>query len=167
MENYDWSKFTKRISIEAGIQSVYELLSTRPGLERWFLRLAEFSKADNQPWTADSKVEEGDQYRWMWHGYGDDTVEHGRITKANGRDQLQFTFAGDCLVTISIRHHKDTTSIVEITQENIPLDEKSKVQIHMGCSEGWVFYLANLKSILEGGIDLRNKDQNLQGVLNS
>lgn len=37
----------------------------------------------------------------------------------------------------------------------------------VGCGEGWVFYLANLKSILEGGIDLRNKNDAIRNVLNS
>jgi hypothetical protein len=33
--------------------------------------------------------------------------------------------------------------------------------------EGWVFYLANLKSFPEGGIDLRNKNEKLKSVINS
>ena len=56
---------------------------------------------------------------------------------------------------------------MELTQEKIPLDEESKVNYHLGCMEGWTFYLANLKSILEGGIDLRNKNVNLTKVINA
>ncbi|HYK77550.1 MAG TPA: SRPBCC domain-containing protein [Daejeonella sp.] len=167
MENYDWSKFTIKIPIDAGVQRIYEMLSTRTGMESWFLRLAEFSKADQTPWGVGSAIEEGDQYRWLWYGYDDDMVETGKITKANGKDQIQFTFAGNCLVTISIYHHKENVSMVELTQENIPADEESRVKYHLGCMTGWTFYLANLKSILGGGLDLRNKNVKLQGVINS
>jgi len=52
-------------------------------------------------------------------------------------------------------------------QENIPTDEKAKVSWHLGCATGWTFYLTNLKSILEGGLDLRNKDELLTNVVNA
>jgi hypothetical protein len=56
---------------------------------------------------------------------------------------------------------------VELVQENIPDDESGKLTWHVGCKTGWTFYLANMKSLYEGGIDLRNKNENLQQVLNS
>jgi hypothetical protein len=37
----------------------------------------------------------------------------------------------------------------------------------MGCLGGWTFYLANLKSYLEGGVDLRNKNLALNNMVNS
>lgn len=33
--------------------------------------------------------------------------------------------------------------------------------------EGWTFYLTNLKSILEGGFNLRNKNNKLGDVVNT
>jgi hypothetical protein len=38
---------------------------------------------------------------------------------------------------------------------------------HLGCKTGWTFYLANLKSLMEGGIDLRNKNEKIQRVINA
>ena len=164
--NHDWTKFTKRIAVKASVPEVYHLISTTGGLESWFLRLAEFSLPGDGIRTPDSGIQKDDLYRWMWHGYADDVDEKGRVLEANGQDTIRFTFAGECIVTIFAYPRNDMT-VVEITQENIPTDEKSKVNYHMGCSEGWAFYLANLKSMLEGGIDLRNRDETLQGVLNS
>ena len=166
MENYDWTKFTKRIPVKASIPEIYNLISNREGLETWFLRLAEFTTTHNEIRAGDSEIREGDTYRWMWHGYPDHVVENGRIIEVNGVDTIRFSFAGECLVTITAKPHNDI-SVVEITQENIPTDEKSRINYFIGCGEGWGFYLANLKSILEGGIDLRNRDETLQGVLNS
>lgn len=57
--------------------------------------------------------------------------------------------------------------VVQLEQENIPADDNSKTNYFVGCGEGWTFYLANLKSILEGGIDLRNKNENIKRVVNS
>lgn len=37
---------------------------------------------------------------------------------------------------------------------------------HIGYKTGWTFYLANLKSILEGGIDLRNRNPDAGEMLN-
>ena len=58
-------------------------------------------------------------------------------------------------------------TIVELTQFNIELDDRSKSIFHVGCMQGWTFYLANLKSIMEGGIDLRNKNEKLKRMMNS
>ena len=165
-ENHDWTRFTKRIPIKTDVQEVYNLISNRQGLESWFLRLAEFTTPDGGLRRNDAEIQKDDTYLWMWHGYSDEVTEKGRIVEVNGKDTIRFTFAGECLVTIAARPHNDMT-IVEITQENIPTDEKSKINYYIGCSEGWAFYLANLKSFLEGGIDLRNRDETLQGVLNS
>jgi hypothetical protein len=52
-------------------------------------------------------------------------------------------------------------------QDEIPVNETAMHNWHLGCKTGWTFYLANLKSIYEGGIDLRNKNINLHEVINS
>ncbi|NEU07893.1 SRPBCC domain-containing protein [Flavihumibacter sp. R14] len=165
-EKHDWTKFTKRIGINAGISEIYKLISTPDGLESWFLRLAEFTLPGNGVRTGHSGIQKDDSYRWRWYGYSDETTETGKVLEANGADKIKFTFAGECQVTIHAYPHKEVT-VVEITQENIPTDEKSKINYYLGCSEGWAFYLTNLKSLLEGGIDLRNRDETIQGVLNS
>ena len=166
MENYDWSKFMRRINIKVPIQEIYDYWTTQEGMEKWFLRLGEFSNVEDLLKDRNTPIQKNDNYKWMWHGYSDELVETGRILEANGHDLLQFTFAGECIVTVKIYSEIDE-SIVEVIQENIPTDENSKVQYHLGCSNGWIFYLANLKSILEGGIDLRNKKMELIKMINS
>ncbi len=58
-------------------------------------------------------------------------------------------------------------SMVELSQRNIPTDEKSNQSIRLDCSSGWAFYLVNLKSVYEGGLDLRNKDPRLTPMINN
>ncbi|HEX4852001.1 MAG TPA: SRPBCC domain-containing protein, partial [Puia sp.] len=69
-------------------------------------------------------------------------------------------------VTISISSEQGETLVI-LEQDHIPTDEESKAYFHIGCTKGWVFYLTNLKSILEGGIDLRNKNLALQDMINA
>ncbi|HCA78790.1 MAG TPA: hypothetical protein DEP53_03550 [Bacteroidetes bacterium] len=166
MTPHDWSKFSTRININAAPQDVYTAWTSRAALERWFLRVAEFTDSKNNIRAAESAIRQGDTYRWLWHGYDDSVVERGTIVELNDNDYLRFTFAGSCLVTVAAQRRERET-ILELRQENIPTDEESRIRYHVGCLTGWTFYLANLKSILEGGIDLRNKNANLQHVLNA
>ena len=165
MNNSDWSRFTQRISVNAPIQKLYNAFATRYGMQQWFLRLCEYKREGD--FLADHEfIKEGDTYKWLWYGYPDSTAETGEFLRANDKNELQFIFGKAGTVTVKI-HEEDNENVVELTQENIPSDEASKFNFYVGCSTGWVFYLANLKSIMEGGIDLRNKNVKLKTVLNS
>lgn len=163
---YDWSKFRTRIPVKAGIQEIYDAWTTAVHIQKWFLRSAEYTTPDGSIRQAGSPVEAGDQYTWMWFGYGNDVYQKGRIIEANGKNLFRFSFEGNCEVSVSIQEEAGEV-VVELVQSNIPLDDKSRANIHVGCSGGWTFYLANLKSILEGGIDLRNKNENIKNVISS
>lgn len=167
MSDYDWSKFCKRINIKAGVHDIYDAWATQAMLEKWFLRTAEFTKPDGLLRNKYEHVEVGDSYKWLWHGWDDNTVEKGKVLEANGRDLIRFSFAGNCTVSVYIKMGAGDELIAELWQENIPVDEDSKVKLHLGCMKGWTFYLANLKSILEGGIDLRNKNVSLKNMVNA
>ncbi|MGZ5135906.1 MAG: SRPBCC family protein [Flavitalea sp.] len=166
MPDYDWSRFELRIPLNASVESIYQAWATKEGIEKWFLRKAEFYTSGNRLRTEKETIQKGDRYTWLWHGYDDETVEHNDILEANGEDTLSFVFAGHCIVTITIGVI-DSEVILQLTQENIPTGEDGKVNIHIGCMEGWTFYLANLKSILEGGKDLRNRNLNIGKVVNA
>jgi hypothetical protein len=54
----------------------------------------------------------------------------------------------------------------ELVQKNIPVADKGKSHYFVGCNNGLIFYMANLKSILEGDIDLKDKNLAIKIVLN-
>jgi uncharacterized protein YndB with AHSA1/START domain len=164
MQEYNWSKFTLRVPINTEVSYIYDSWTTQNGLEKWFLRKAEFTKPDKSIRERNSHIQKDDTYAWKWHGYGDESVERGTVLAANGKDFLKFVFGKAGIVSIKITI-EEGFSIVELIQSEMPLDEKSKVSFHLGCTKGWVFYLANLKSILEGGLDLRNKNTKLKSVI--
>jgi uncharacterized protein YndB with AHSA1/START domain len=146
------------------MRSIYEAWAVPSQLERWFVRSAEYAGLDGRPKNRDLEVEAGDGYLWRWHGHLDDASESGVITEANGLDKFTFTFSKGSSVEVLIVEEGNET-VVALTQTGIP-DEDDR-SIYVGDSEGWTFYLANLKSVLEGGIDLRNKNVEIKEVINS
>jgi uncharacterized protein YndB with AHSA1/START domain len=166
MPDYDWSKFTRKININASMEAIYDAWTIPAQLERWFLREANFKRSNETLRENFLHVHKGDTYAWRWHGFGDDIVEKGEVLIANETDKLQFSFTGGGIVTVDIGEAMGET-IVMLTQEKIPTDDKGKVNYHIGCLTGWTFYLANLKSVLEGGLDLRNKNATLANMVNS
>jgi uncharacterized protein YndB with AHSA1/START domain len=166
MPDYNWKQFIKRIPIKAPPKAIYDAWATQQGLESWFLRLAQFTKADGTIRSRNSHVETGDIYKWLWYGYDDAVAEEQKILAANSWDQLQFGFSGGCIVTVSIKLEEGET-ICELLQ-HMPMENENEQQyFYIECGKGWTFYLTNLKSILEGGPDLRNKNASLKQVINA
>lgn len=164
MENFDWTQFSKRVFVKADLKSVYNSWTRSEELEKWFLSKATFFYKDGTVMLPSENVTSGSVYRWNW--FAQNAFEEGIVTQTNGVDSVEFTFAGDCKVQVRLSSKGDQT-LVELTQTEIPLDNNSKENIRLGCAFGWAFYLINLKSVLEGGLDLRNKDTSLIGVVNN
>jgi uncharacterized protein YndB with AHSA1/START domain len=156
MKNKDWSTFTIKAPIKASVQKVYNAWTTQEEMEKWFLRLSEFKTFGNKTKERNEAVTKGDTYTWKWHGYVDE-IEKGTILEANGKDFIRFTFGKAGIVNVHIKPHENG-SMIELVQEEIPTDEEGKFRWYVGCSTGWTFYLANLNSILQGGVDIRNRD---------
>jgi uncharacterized protein YndB with AHSA1/START domain len=163
--NYDWSKFILKIDINASVADVYHAWTRASELEKWFLRKA-ITRQGKKDLPYDHHLDKDDTYEWYWHGHDDTVVEKGKVLLANGSNKLQFSFTGGALVTVDIGEVAGTT-IVMLTEEKIPTNDLGKSKYHVGTISGWTFYLANLKSYLEGGIDLRNKNLALVNMVNS
>lgn len=166
MSGFNWKTFVTRVPVNAPVEKLYWGWATREGIEYWFLRMSEYKTQEGLLRNACEPVEKGDTYKWRWHGWNDETTEEGKILDCNGKDFFKFSFgkAGNCTVTIK---KEEGQTIVELVQDEITDDEQGRQYWHLGCKTGWTFYLANLKSLLEGGIDLRNRDENLKNVINS
>jgi uncharacterized protein YndB with AHSA1/START domain len=146
-----WSSFRKRICIDQPLKKVYEAWSTPEQIESWFLEKASYTDNQGHKRPAEKPVNEGDSFEWKWHNW--DFTETGKILEANGTDRISFTFGTGGIVHIDLREEPSGT-MVTLTQEEIPTDEESKLNIFVGCSTGWTFWMANLKAWLEHGITL-------------
>lgn len=165
-DSFDWTRFVTRVTVNALADDLYRMWATRAGIEEWFLRMSEFKNPDGALRGDNEFTAAGDTYRWRWFGWDDNTTEEGEIMEANGKDLFKFSFgkAGNCTVHIK---QEEGIHIVELVQDQIPDTDEGKHYWHLGCKTGWTFYLANLKSICEGGIDLRNKNENIRQLINS
>jgi hypothetical protein len=164
MKDFDWTSFTKRIAVKASLTDIYNAWTRSAEIEKWFLEKAEFYNTEDELLMPNEAVSKGCSYKWFWFLYPDPMP--GFIRGANGKDFIQFTFEGECVVDVRLSENQGYT-IIELTHRNIPVDDNSKQYIRLGCSSGWAFYLTNLKSVYEGGIDLRNKDENLTVMINN
>ena len=156
MADNKWSSFKIAGDFNTDVRSLYEAWATTAGLERWFLRKANFYTVPRRTREPNEFILTEDTYEWYWYGWGDDAMEKGQILEANGTDTIKFTFSGGSIVTVYI-HSRNGVSIVDLTQENIPWEPDLSKNLYVQCQLGWTFYLANLKSVTEGGVDLRNK----------
>jgi uncharacterized protein YndB with AHSA1/START domain len=154
MQDFDWTKFTQRIVVNAPMEKVYTAWTNCHELEKWFLSKARVKKSADVVEISDA-MQAGDEYAWNWFGY--EFTEYGEILEANGEDLFAFYFAGKTKVEVKLSMINNQV-LVTLTQSEIPEDDDSKKSIRLGCSSGWAFFLVNLKAWLEHGIDLRNKD---------
>ncbi len=137
-KKFDWSQFTQRVAVAAPVDQVFKMWTDPEHLRNWFV--------------TDAKIElkKGGKYEWKWIA---GVKEKGKVIDFKKPSKITFTFAGSiCEVTVK----KDKRgSLVTLHQHKIPKTEKGKSDIHLNCSCGWTFYLTNLKTYLEYGIDLR------------
>ncbi len=130
MENYDWSQFTQRIHVKANLKMIYEAWATPARLEHWFLRNAKFMKQEGGELDKEDSVKKGDVYQWNWFGWSDETYETGTVLEANGKDFFKFIFGKAGVVSVILKTTDDDV-LVELVQQEIPVDEKSKVNFHV------------------------------------
>ncbi|GAA4320035.1 hypothetical protein GCM10023115_46830 [Pontixanthobacter gangjinensis] len=156
----DWSSFTVNLPLDNSEEEIINAWLTQEALEKWFLRLAEFSTPSGEKRKRQEQIKPGDTYRWQWFGWPDSVEEHGKILNPEQAEFLRFQFgkAGIVGVRVVVEHGHN---ILRLVQEKIPQDEESKMNFYVGCKTGWTFYLLNLKSKLQEGPDLRNRKSEL------
>ncbi|WP_298544172.1 SRPBCC domain-containing protein [uncultured Aquimarina sp.] len=158
MKKLQWNSFTKKIYIRTSAKKLYDLWATTKGITSWFLRDAEYISLAGEKRTPTEHFQKGDSYTWYWHNWDD--KEEGEILEANGQDYIELLFGGS-KVSVLLEEKNDITLIV-LTQFEIPEDDESKLKLHHGCSNGWTFWLTNLKAYAEHGILLNEKEIDLR-----
>ena len=152
-----------RINTTASVEKAFKAVATPGGLESWFLREAGVQLAES-PGQRGTKIKKGDEYYFQWHGHPDTMRHAGKFLSTDGKSVISFTFSQDLPVTISIYRECEET-IVELAETFDPTVEEVARNHYLGNMKGWIFYLINLKSILEGGLDMRNRKVELKNVL--
>jgi uncharacterized protein YndB with AHSA1/START domain len=168
---FDWSEFRLGVYIRTTPEALYDLWTTSSGLTCWFLRSAAFAQSAGPPRADDrdaappppfeslpprddgERCRKNDRYRWEWHYNGGIIGEHW-ILATRAPTKIVFGFGDRMAVEVLIRKHGELCE-VDLRQYNIPTTPRGRTDLHMGCRVAWTFFLTNLKSVAEGGHDLR------------
>lgn len=159
MSKLTFDSFTKKIFIKVPKEKLYWCWGTSEGITSWFLSEAIYTVNGKQR-EPNENIQAGDEYIWRWHNW--DGQEAGKVLQANGTDFLEISFANS-KVSVTLEDHKNAVLLI-LKQHEIPTDEDSKLNIHHGCSNGWTFWLANLKAFLEHGILLNETEFDLRNI---
>ena len=104
----------------------------------------------------------GDRFRSSWHT---GLSGEGEVLEVRPDEMVRFTMEEGVEVEATMEPLEDGSVMVTLTQTHGLTDEQNLAYM-LGFKEGWAFYLANLKSVLEGGRDLRNFTHDIEHRLN-
>lgn len=141
--SYDWSQFKLRIFINKPVSKVFNAWTDDRIVSRWF--------------TEKTIIEPRKNGRIYFEWLAGDKMDDKIISISKNR---RFTFPfGRHGERVAVSFKKDGRgTICELRQFNMKTTPKARWTMHRGCIQGWTFFLANLKSYLEYGIDLRSHD---------
>jgi uncharacterized protein YndB with AHSA1/START domain len=132
-----------RTAVRAAPATVWSALSTGPGLVRWHARDAHLD------------AEAGGAYRLAW---GDATAS-GEVTAVQAGRRIDLTWHHDTQVSFRLaRRHGGRETVVTVRHEGIPAGPAG-AELYAQLRQGWTFALVNLKSVVERGVDLRERDR--------
>ncbi len=162
MDTENWKRLDQVIYVEAPRESLYAAWATAEGLVGWCSMEAVLTDADGAEVPPGGTAVVGGGFKFTWHtGH----TESGEYLEANGIDRLRYTFGEGIEVTVTLEDVGDGSVLVRLqqTQDRSP---EENLRIMLGFKEGWAFYLTNLKSVLEGGLDLRDLTHDIEHRVN-
>jgi len=162
MDPEEYKQFVQIIYVEAPMDTVYASMTTAKGMSGWGSMEVSLTAADGTEVPAGEPALPGTTFRFIWHTGHDET---GEFLEANGSDRLRYSFGNGIEVTITLEEVEDGTVKVKLVQTQDGSAEEN-LKILLGYKEGWGFYLTNMKSVLEGGLDLRDFTHDIEHRIN-
>ena len=162
MDPEEWKEFVQIIYVEAPIDTVYASLTTAKGMMGWSSMEAALTAGDGTEVAPGEPAVQGTKFQLIWHTGHE---EKGEFLEANGSDKLRDTFGEGIEVAFTLEEVEDGTTKVMLVQTQDRSDDEN-LKILLGFKEGWGFYLTNLKSVLEGGLDLRDFTHDVEHRVN-
>lgn len=135
------NRTTLKVPIYAPLEAVWNLLATPEGLARWFALGCE------------GDIEEDREFRLVWSpNPREGEISSHRVTVWEPPKKFGFTWPAVQLTFELSRHN--TVTILKLTCSYMGGNE-TVAELQIEELAGWTLHLLNLKSIAEGGIDLR------------
>jgi uncharacterized protein YndB with AHSA1/START domain len=156
--NFD--SFELAVYVNVPSSSLYNCWICSGLLEEWFLKKATFIEPVDLARQPDEPCKTGDSYWWEW---SDGTTEVGEVLEVT-ENAFSFTFGTG--VVVKVEFEGGDRSLVVLNQRHSMEDETQKQRTYVSCLQGWTFFLTNLKSFLEGGVDLREHEPDRAFLVN-
>lgn len=160
--NFNMESFTHAININAACDDVFKYIGTPSGISRWFIGNASYYYDNASIRLGDALVQKGDSYLWKWKNK--DLELKGIVTESETNKIFQFTFSPLYIVTIRLSAESGKTRVTlnQKYQESAVRDDFN----YINCCACWVFFLTNLKSVIEHDIDLRETNADDEMLVN-
>jgi uncharacterized protein YndB with AHSA1/START domain len=148
----DWTAFDLYVAIDAKPSTIMSAWSTINGMESFFVQMMRITGPDGAELEPGAEARPGDRFVWRWHNGRRVSGEYLQPTTKN---EVQFTFV-DSKISVMAQPYK-TGSLLRLRQYDIPDTEEARMHIYNNCRAAWVYFLTVLKTLLEHGIDGRDK----------
>lgn len=161
-KNFNKEIFTHGIYLNAPVDKVFKFIATPSGITKWFIGKAKYYYKDLNIRFGDEIIQKGDSYLWTW--LNKDLELKGIITDSSDQGLFQFTFSPLYIVTIKLTSENNKTKLT-LRQEYQKSAVKEEFNF-INCCVCWAFFLTNLKSVIEHGIDLRETEADDEMLVN-
>lgn len=162
MDPEDWRRLVQRIDVNAPQERVFSAWATAEGLRGWMVFESVLLDPEGKEREPGAIARAGDSFRNGWHT---GLSGEGLVLEVRPNEMVRFTMGEGVEVEATMEPIESGSVMVTLTQTHGLSDEENLAHM-LGFKEGWAFYLANLKCVLEGGHDLRNFDLDIEQRLN-
>jgi len=150
----DWTRFHLFVVINATPDRIFRAWSTSQGMESFLVEMMAIRNPDGRLLDPDEAVTEGCHYVWRWDS---DALVAGEFLNVLPGRELSFTF-GQSKVRIRL-NPRETDTILELCQYDMKDTEHNRMHLFTNCRSAWVYFLTVLKTLLEHGIDGRDRSR--------
>lgn len=138
--------------MKAPREAVYAAFATAEGIRGWMVFESALLDPDGNERDPGEVARAGDRLRTGWHT---GLSGEGEVLEIRPGEMVRFTMDPGIVVEANIEPLEDGSVMVTLVQTH-DLSDEENLALMLGFLPGWAFYLANLKSVMEGGRDLRN-----------
>lgn len=149
--NFSSNGFHHSILLNSPVDKVYKAIASAKGLQSWFMGNAVFTGVSGNILSAEEPAQNNNTFKWNW--LAKDLGITGKVLSTVKNEKFSFTFGSSFEVTITLKQSSKRT-LLTLTQKYSP-GARHNDFANINCCVCWVFFLTNLKSVLEHGNDLR------------
>jgi hypothetical protein len=160
-ETFNLRKFSHGILINCHTEHLYSYVGRADGFTKWFIGNAEYINGENKR-SAENYIQAGDKFHWKW--LEKDFELSGEILEVIDKISVTFSFGSlhEIKITVSERGHMAHLRLEQYYKKAAEPNDF----VHINCAVCWVFFMTNLKSVIEHGIDLRETSSGDEELVN-